>query len=141
MATTREPRRVRRARRRVAFHANRVRLADGPAERMRAAELALLSAITHAALPGRAAREVADDAAEHARALLARPDLDPAARRLCQLHEEKFARAATDVARAGVALPWLRAAIGQLPEVEWDALYEHYTNDLTREARAINGRS
>ncbi len=136
MTATREPRRVRRARLRAAFHARRAREADSPAARMRAAEQALLSAAAHTRAP---VAGVAADVADHARDVLARADLSEASR---ALYEAQLAAPATTRARLGAALMCLRAALGQLPDIsdaERDQLFEHYATELAREARQLRG--
>lgn len=134
-ATRREPRRVRRARKRAAYYAHQARLVDDAAGRMRVAEQELLSAIRRAPRSARAARSVTGDAVEHARHLM---DDHGAAAALAR-HEDKYGRAGTDVARAGVALMWLRAAVGSAPTEQRDGLFEHYTTEFAREAARIRG--
>ncbi|MQA14679.1 MAG: hypothetical protein GEV09_11040 [Pseudonocardiaceae bacterium] len=135
MAATapREPRRVRSARRRAAFHADRARRADNPSARLKAAADALLSAVAHSPDPTRPPADVAADIAEQAAWVVARAELTPASR---ELYEARLAQPGTARAWLGVALMCLRAAIEELPEsgTERDRLFEHYITELTREA-------
>ena len=123
------------ARRRAAFHAERARRAATAAERLTAAESALLSAVKHARKPARAARSVADEVAGHARQVMAQAQLTEARR---ALYEAKLTEARDERKRPGTALMCLRAAIGRIADVtERDRLYEHYAAELAREAREI----
>ncbi len=134
----REPRRVRRARRRVAFYADRARRAGSPKSRMKVAADELLSAAAHARNPARAATDAAEEVTEQARWVLAQADLTPGAR---ALYEDQLARQPAPRPRLGAALTCLRAGIGHLPVTaeERDRLYEHYTAELTREAGRLRG--
>lgn len=128
-----DTRAARAARRRAAFHAERSRRAATPAEQLKAAESALLSAVKHASNPARAARSVG--AADHARRVLSQAQVSDANR---ALYEAKLAAPRTERGRLGVALMCLRAAIRCVGDVtERDRLYEHYAAELVREAREI----
>lgn len=136
MATTkREPQRVRRARRRAAYHADRARKAATPGEQYRAAEDALVSAVVHSRRPSGNARAVHADVAEHARKVLDRLELRSAS---AQLAEHHLTRSGTDRQRLAAALMCLRGLIARLPDTERDRLYEHYARHLTEEAHRIN---
>lgn len=135
MATTRrEPQRVRRARRRAAYHADRARKATTPAERYRAAEDALVSTVTHARQPAGVARAVQADVANHARKVLARLELGSASTALAEHH---LTRAGTERQRLAAALMCLRGVIARLPGTERDRLYEHYARHLSEETHRI----
>lgn len=130
----REPRRVRSARRRTAFHADRSRKATTPAERYRVAEDALASAAAHASQPARTARKLSADIAEHVRRVLARtaPSSSSTA-----LYEQKLMTPGRDVRRLASALMCLRGAIARLPDTERDRLYEHYAKHFNEEIHRI----
>lgn len=139
MASTarREPRRVRSARRRTAFHSDRARKAATPAERYRAAEDALASAAAHARQPARTARGLLADITEHVRRVLSRTE---PSRSITQLYEQKLAAPGPDVRRLASALMCLRGAIARLPSTERDRLYEHYTTHFNEEIRRIEAK-
>lgn len=133
----REPRRLRSARRRSAFHADRARKAGNPAERYRAAEDALASAAAHTKQPARTARELSADITEHVRRVLARTE---PSRSITQLYEQKLTASGPDVRRLASALMCLRGAIARLSDTERDRLYEHYTTHFNEETRRIEAK-
>lgn len=136
MATaTREPKKVRRARRRAAFHSNRSRTAPTPAARLKAAADHLLAAST--AAPKRAVAAAADDVHTHARDVAERAATSEASRKH---HEDAIrqARAAHD--RLGYSLRWLLSATARLPDHERDHAREQYADGLTREAQQLTGK-
>ncbi|NYH79017.1 hypothetical protein FHR84_002351 [Actinopolyspora biskrensis] len=133
--TKREPRKVRSLRRRTAHHADRARKASTPVERFRAAQDALLSAVTHSRGPGRAAREQHAEISEHVRRVLERAEPNPAS---AALYDSKLNQSGTDSARLGNALMCLRGAISLLSEAERDRLFEHYARHLGEEAQRID---
>ncbi|RCW45138.1 hypothetical protein DFQ14_103102 [Halopolyspora algeriensis] len=136
MATTRrEPQRVRRARRRAAYHADRARKATTPAQRYRVAEDALVSAVAHAPQPAGTARTVHGEVAEHARKVLERLELGSASAALAEHH---LSRSGTERQRLAAALMCLRGLIARLPDTERDRLYEHYARHLDEEAHRIS---
>lgn len=130
----RDRRRVRSARRRAAYHANRARKAASPAQRFKAAEDAVLSAATHARNPAHVARSVSGDVAAHAREAMAHAELGAAS---AALYEHKLTRPGTELDRLGAALMCLRSAIARLPDTDRDQLYEHYARELMNETRRI----
>lgn len=133
----REPRRVRSARRRTAYHADRARKAATPAERYRAAEDALVSAAVHAKQSARTARDLRSDVTEHVRRVLGRTEPSPS---ITQLYEDKLASSGSDVRRLASALMCLRGAIARLPDTERDRLYDHYSTHFNEEIRRIEAK-
>lgn len=128
-----EPRRVRSARRRAAFHAHRERVAATPAQRMKAAVDRMLSAAAHG--KDRPARALAGEVADQARAVSDRAGMPQTSR---DRNEHLLATAAAGRARLGVALRWLSAAVAHLPHDERDPAYTHYAGQLADEARRLS---
>lgn len=123
----REKRAVRAARHRAAFHADRARKAESPAQRLKAAEGRLLSAVHHSR---RAHPQLTREAVDLAREAVVAAELGPASR---ELYEHKLASGGL-----GAALACLRAALDSHPEdTERDRLAAHYAAELTREAAEV----
>lgn len=129
-------RRERSAARRAAWHADRIRRARTPKDRLVAASAYLVAAAAHARGAG-AAREAATEVAQHARQVIARAALPKASR---DLHEAKLRAGGTEAARLSAALMVLRSAISRLSDqAEQDRLRDHYATELARQAARIGG--
>lgn len=135
MTTARRiPRKLRRARRAAAFHADRAAKASTPLARYRASVDALVSAAKHAKSK-QAALNLREEVAEHVDQALEAADLSENSR---ALYVAKLIEPGTDVQRLGKALMCLQGAINHMPGTERDRLFEFYSQQFSAEAGRID---
>lgn len=133
MHTTREPRKIRRARRAAAFHSERAQTASTPVQRYRAGADALVSAAKHTR-GSKTAGALRGEVTEHVHQALEQAESTGRSR---ELYLSKLSERGTEVQRLGIALMCLQGAINQLVGTERDRLFEHYATHFSSEAQRI----
>lgn len=129
------PKRLKAHRRRVAWHADRARRADGdPSAQLNAAIDHLKSAVRHTSIPDRQVRALVTDTVEHVRAFAAETGMPSGS---VAHNEQALAEAASTYNRMSVTLRWLWAAVRRLPEGERQRAAVHYAQQLAAEARRL----